>query len=195
MAANEARYAEVETIVQSLEKTQDFLEKLLWWSRSQLVNWIPSWSKISLERVFSETAKIVDPQAAMKDIQLEFPAPVAVDLMADEECLTLILANLITNAIKFSHPGSPVRLETAEARNSFELVVIDQGIGMSERVLERLFVIENKLSTQGTGGETGSGMGLILAQSLAQRNDGGLELASEPGKGTRATLWLPLRKG
>ena len=191
----EARFSDVETVVQSLEKTQDFLEKLLWWSRSQLIDWTPSWSRINLERVFDETAKIVNPLAAMKGIQIEYPAPAAPDLMADEECITLILANLLTNAVKFSHLGSTVRLETSQAANSFELAVIDEGIGMSEKVLERLFVIENKLSTQGTSGETGSGMGLILAQSLAQRIDGGLELTSEPGKGTRATLWLPLRIG
>jgi signal transduction histidine kinase len=63
---------------------------------------------------------------------------------------------------------------------------------MDASTLDRLFRIEDKLSTHGTSGERGSGMGLILSQSLAERNRGSIAMESSPGVGTTATLWLPL---
>jgi signal transduction histidine kinase len=193
MTGLEHKYREVETLAASLDRTNEYLEKLLWWSRTQLRDWVPSWTEVNLEKVFAETGRMLAPLAAAKSISVEFPALPPVQVMADEECVTLILVNLLTNAVKFSHPGSVVSVETARARSSFELTVVDQGVGMDEATQERLFRIENKLSTPGTLGEAGSGMGLILAQTLAQRNNGGLEIRSQPGAGTRVTFWLPLR--
>lgn len=193
MTGLEAKHREVETLAQALDRTTDYLEKLLWWSRTQLRDWVPSWTRVDLARVFEETSKMVSTLAAAKSIRVVYPAAPSVRILADEECVTLILVNLVTNAIKFSQPRSTVAIETASARDSFELTVADEGVGMDDATLERLFRIENKLSTPGTAGEAGNGMGLILAQTLAQRNDGGLEIKSHPGKGTRVTFWLPLR--
>ena len=73
------------------------------------------------------------------------------------------------------------------------IVVEDEGVGMDQPTLERLFRIEDKLTTHGTSGERGSGLGLLLCQSLAQRNNGGVLMESEPWVGTKATLWLPFK--
>jgi signal transduction histidine kinase len=193
MTGLEPKFREVETLAASLDRTNEYLEKLLWWSKTQLRDWVPSWTEVNLERVFAEVERMVAPMAAAKSIRLAFPAVPPVQVMGDEECVTLILVNLVSNAIKFSHPGSEVAVETARARSSFELTVVDHGVGMDDATQERLFSIENKLSTPGTMGEAGSGMGLILAQTLAQRNNGGLEIRSQPSVGTRVTFWLPLR--
>jgi signal transduction histidine kinase len=63
---------------------------------------------------------------------------------------------------------------------------------MDQRSVDRLFRIEDKLTTPGTSDEQGGGLGLILAQSLAQRNDGRITIESTPGVGTKAHLWLPI---
>ena len=63
---------------------------------------------------------------------------------------------------------------------------------MTPETIARLFRIEDKLSTVGTAAELGSGLGLILAQSLAERNGVRIEMDSRLGEGTVASLWLPL---
>ncbi|MFH2113744.1 MAG: ATP-binding protein [Spirochaetota bacterium] len=72
------------------------------------------------------------------------------------------------------------------------LTIQDHGTGMSPETVARLFRIEDTLSTVGTAAEPGSGLGLILAQSLAERNGCQIGLDSRLGEGTAAHLWLPL---
>jgi signal transduction histidine kinase len=191
MSGLEARHSEVETLASSLEKTYDFLEKLLWWGRSQLEDWSPVRVPVDLSQTFERAVGLVRPSAELKEIRLEvapgpYPQPIA-----DPESVQLIVGNLLANAIKFTLPGRTVRLSTTEESGLCRIEVVDEGVGMDAQTLERLFRIEDKLSTHGTSGERGSGMGLLLSQSLAERNGGGITLQSEPGKGTQATVWLP----
>jgi len=191
MSGLEARHSEVETLASALEKTNDFLEKLLWWGRSQLEDWSPVRVPVDLAQTFERAVDIVRPAADTKEIRIEkapgpYPQP-----LADPESVQLIVGNLLANAIKFSLPGRTVRLSAHEESGLCRIEVIDEGVGMDAQTLERLFRIEDKLSTHGTSGERGSGMGLLLSQSLAERNRGGITLHSEPGKGTQATVWLP----
>ena len=190
----EAKHAEVETLAAALEKTNDFLEKLLWWGRSQLEAWSPVPAPVDLVQTFARAVDLVRPSAELKEIRIEVaPGPYPTPL-ADPESVQLIVGNLLSNAIKFSLPGRTVRVGVTEQSGLCRVEVDDEGVGMDEQTLERLFRIDEKLSTHGTTGERGSGMGLLLSQGLAERNRGGITLQSEPGRGTRAIVWLPTQE-
>ena len=191
MTGLESKYFEVETVAAALEKTYDFLEKLLWWSRAQLQDWIPVQEKVDVEKVLAQAVSLVESSAELKKIRLEIPQGPFPSPLADTESVNLILGNLLSNAVKFSFPGHSVRLEVKEIEGICQIAVVDQGVGMDQATLDLLFRIEAKLTMHGTSGERGSGLGLLLAQSLAQRNGGGVLIESQPGVGTRAVLWLP----
>jgi signal transduction histidine kinase len=191
MTGLENKFTEVETLASALEKTNEFLEKLLWWSRAQLQDWVPEQVPIDLSRVLDQSLALVRSAAEMKEIAihcdpLPYPRP-----LADPESVQLILGNLLSNAVKFSLPGRPIRVSVGTELDLCTISILDEGVGMDPATIDRLFRIEDKLTTHGTGGERGSGLGLILAQSLAERNNGGITIESLPGKGTKATLWLP----
>ena len=191
MTGLEAKYTEVETLASALEKTNEFLEKLLWWSRAQLQDWVPSRAALDLDWVLEQSIALVRAAAELKEIPLEVdlgPHPV---VFADPESVQIILGNLLSNAVKFSLPGRTVRVRVRAQSGLARLTVQDQGVGMDQSTQDRLFRIEDKLTTHGTSGERGSGLGLLLAQSLAERNGGGIVIESQPGVGTEATLWLP----
>jgi signal transduction histidine kinase len=193
MTGLEAKHLEVETLTSSLEKTQEFLEKLLWWSKAQLLDWVPALRPIDLAASFDQAVQLVLPLAEPKEVALvvepgPYPKPVA-----DPESVQLILVNLLTNAVKFSVPRSAVRLSACQDGELCRVSVADQGVGMDQETVGRLFRIEDKLTTSGTSGESGSGIGLILAKSLAERNQGAITLESQPEIGTTVHLWLSMR--
>jgi signal transduction histidine kinase len=195
MSGLEAKYAEVETLASALEKTNEFLEKLLWWSRAQLQDWVPDRRAFDLCPVIDASVNLVRSAADLKQIALVNAAGICPWPVADPESVQLILGNILSNAVKFSLPGREVRIEVRENDGHCEITVADEGVGMDATTIARLFRIEDKLTTHGTSGERGSGLGLLLAQSLAQRNGGTVVIESQPGAGTRATLSLPTEGG
>lgn len=188
----EKKRKEMETLAFTLEKTSDYLEKLLWWSRTQLEDWSPQKTAISLEHCLNQAITLLQPRLEMKHITITVQPPPYPLVKADQESIQLILNNLMSNAVKYSNPGKSVHV-SVELLSGFCLVTIqDHGTGMSQETIARLFRIEEKISAIGTAAELGSGLGLILARSLAERNGCRIELDSRLGEGTAAHLWLPL---
>jgi len=190
MSAGDARYAAVQTLASSLEKTNEFLEKLLWWSRTQLHDWVPKRLPLPLEEIFEQSVSLIRSHADLKELAILVSPPPYPTPSGDRECVRLILGNLLSNAVKFSHKGGSVRIQVAQECSVCRITVEDQGVGIDQASLGRLFRIEDKLTTLGTSEEQGNGLGLILVRNLAERNGGRVTLESELGRGTRATLWL-----
>ncbi len=101
--------------------------------------------------------------------------------------LAQALRNLVKNALDASPPEATVRVAVTEQGGEVTFAVEDRGAGMAEEVLSR--ALEPFFTTKPRG--QGMGLGLFLAQSVAEQSGGRLELSSEPGHGTRARLVLP----
>jgi len=191
MSEHEPRYAEVKILASSLEKTNEFLEKLLLWSRSQLQDWVPHQVPLPLEEIFEQSISLIRSHADFKEISILVSPPPYPAALGDRESVRLILGNLLSNAVKFSHKSGAVRVQVREESSQCRITVEDQGVGIDQATLGRLFRIEDKLTTLGTLEEQGNGLGLILVRSLAERNGGRITIESERGTGTRVHLWLP----
>jgi cell cycle sensor histidine kinase DivJ len=103
-----------------------------------------------------------------------------------------MLLNLISNAIKFTDPGGWVRVTARASGDNVEFVISDNGIGIAEQDLPKLgnpFVQANNSYDRSYDG---AGLGLSVVKGLARLHGGRLELASELGEGTIATIVLPL---
>ena len=105
-----------------------------------------------------------------------------------------VLRNLITNAIKFSKTGSEVTIRTNDSGNNVVISIEDEGIGISEKNINRLFKVEESLSTKGTEDEKGSGLGLILCYEFIKINKGTIWVKSIEGKGSTFFISLPKEK-
>jgi len=127
-------------------------------------------------------------QAASVTLAVRLEEPI-LPVQADPERVSLVLTNLIANAVRHSPAGSTVTVATSHSGGSLRFEVADEGQGIapefSERVFERFFRIP------GTRGE-GIGLGLYISREIVQAHGGTMGLQSEPGRGSRFWFSLPL---
>jgi two-component system OmpR family sensor kinase len=118
-------------------------------------------------------------------------APGLPALWADPVLLRRVLDNLLENARKYSEPDTTLRLSAHPEAGGVQLLVSDEGIGIDEQDLPRVFVPffhSDRSRTRATGG---AGLGLALSRRVVEAHGGNIALASRPGQGTTVTVWLP----
>jgi signal transduction histidine kinase len=133
--------------------------------------------------------------AELKQIALveDFPDEVP-EFRSSASNIDRILENFLSNAIKYSPPGKTVTFGCREGPTGVRLWVQDQGPGISAEDRQRLFQPFQRLSAQPTGGESASGLGLAIAQGLAQEINATITVDSEPGHGACFALEIPVHR-
>jgi signal transduction histidine kinase len=115
------------------------------------------------------------------------------ELVGDERLLSHILTNLLSNATKYSNPGSRVFFGVQPEEGQVVFTIRDQGIGIPATDQQWLFTAFHRGSN--VGDRPGSGLGLVLVKRCVELHGGQLQLESAVGVGTTATVRLPLWKG
>ena len=113
---------------------------------------------------------------------------------ADEGKLRQVLVNLITNAIKYSPDGEPVIIEATPAPDLVRVTVRDQGIGIKESDMGRLFKKFQRIADPATRKVPGTGLGLYIVKGLIELQGGRMEVSSEYGKGSAFAFVLPIAR-
>jgi PAS domain S-box-containing protein len=137
-----------------------------------------------------ESASVHVPRSI--DLGLDVDGPVSI--RCDENKLRQVLVNLVDNAVKYSPQGGRVELRVRSSNGSCLIEVADEGLGIPPDERDRIFEKFYRLDPQQTQGVGGSGLGLYICRELVERMDGRLRVESEPGKGSRFTVELPLRR-
>jgi signal transduction histidine kinase len=166
------------------------LENLLHWTRLQMnrVTFTPEPQDLGerVQRAFDDIATT----AAAKGVRLGSDVADLV-VSADASMLDAILRNLIGNGVKFTYPGGHVDVRAHAEGESIVVEVIDDGVGIAPTALEHLFDGSGQRSTQGTSGEPGTGLGLLVCKDLIARHGGRLEVDSASGRGSTFRFRLP----
>jgi signal transduction histidine kinase len=170
----------------------------------QLVNHLFDWSQIQTGRVKTEMQRLhgqsiayncvsyLTGQAMRKNIHISVKIPDSFYIDADERLITKVFMNLISNAIKYSFENESVEISANIYNNDLiEFVVKDKGAGISEVNQEKIFNIAKLFSTEGTKGEKGSGLGLMLAKQIVEKHGGEMWFFSAEGKGSEFHFTLP----
>ncbi|MGE5353232.1 MAG: PAS domain S-box protein [Acidobacteriota bacterium] len=176
----------------SSKKMYELLTNLLEWSRLQTgkIEFKPE--VLNLFSVVYESTTLFSSAAMNKSVQIENLIEKDIYVTADLYSLDTILRNLISNALKFTNEGGKISLSSLILEDSVELRVADSGIGMTEEVMEKVFIIESLFTTSGTNGEKGTGLGLALCKELALKNNWSINVTSRLNEGTEFSLLLPV---
>jgi GAF domain-containing protein/anti-sigma regulatory factor (Ser/Thr protein kinase) len=137
-----------------------------------------------------ESAAVHLPESISLGLSVDGVAPIR----CDENKLRQVLVNLVDNAVKYSPQGGRVELRVRSVNGSCQIEVADEGLGIPPHEHERIFEKFYRLDPQQSQGVGGSGLGLYICRELVERMNGSLRVESEPGKGSRFTVELPLRR-
>ena len=114
------------------------------------------------------------------------------ELLFDKGKIEQVLNNLISNAVKYSQPGTIVTVRIIQNATDVTVSVTDQGQGIPESEIENLFMPFEKASVQSTAGEKSTGLGLSIVRNLIKAHKGKIWVESEVGKGSNFNFTLPL---
>lgn len=184
----------IEGIKSTANSTYGLLENLLTWARSQQNKIAFKPVKTDLLLTATECLTIFENQVQIKGIVLENHMHENIILNADPDMIKTIIRNLVSNAIKFTPRGSKIEIIAEAKQGIAEITVKDSGVGMNKETKQSLFKITKTKSLDGTDGEKGTGLGLILCKEFVERHGGQIRVESEMGKGSSFMFTIPLFK-
>ncbi|MCE5169184.1 HAMP domain-containing histidine kinase [Paenibacillus profundus] len=148
----------------------------------------------SLDEQIRKVIVACEPQWQAKSLQMDLQLE-AVTIIADEDMLSLVWMNLIGNSMKFTPDNGTITIVLSRQSKGIEVVISDNGIGIPEEDLNRVFDRFYKADRSRRRDGNGSGLGLAIVNKVMSLHNGTVALASVSGQGTKVTVTLPLIKG
>ncbi|RLB66881.1 MAG: hybrid sensor histidine kinase/response regulator, partial [Deltaproteobacteria bacterium] len=150
---------------------------------------------VLVDELLTSIVDFIRAQAESRKQSLELELPQGQSLppvFADPMALESIFGNLIANAIKYTQEGGLIKVRVELLDKQLEVAVIDNGFGMEERQLEKLFTKFFRIKTEKTRYITGTGLGLSIVKSLIEKLNGSISVTSKPDHGSTFTVRLPV---
>lgn len=180
-----------EKVLIEANRLGDMVAELIELSRLQGAERLHNVTDVDVDTIVSEAISRHKVAADNAEIEVRTDSPSGLHVLGDQTLLVTALANLVSNAIAYSSPGSPVSISRRKRGDNVEIAVTDRGIGIAledqERVFERFFR-GDKARSRATGG---SGLGLAIVKHVAANHNGSIGVWSKPGTGSTFTLSIP----
>ncbi|MEI7490724.1 MAG: HAMP domain-containing sensor histidine kinase [Bacteroidota bacterium] len=151
-------------------------------------------SEQDLTEVIGETIRMNEMFARAKSIKVKFENPgKRLKIYIDRPKIEQVLTNLLTNSIKYSFPKSKITISIESSPQKVRVSVNDQGQGIKEEELGKLFKPFQKTSTRSTNGEKSTGLGLLIVKKIVEAHKGEIGVTSKFGVGSEFFFTLPLK--
>jgi PAS domain S-box-containing protein len=147
--------------------------------------------RVDLRDVVREAATRVRPQAAAEHSFAVTTGSEPVLVTGDFERLTMVVENLLGNAVKYSPEGGTIGANVGRSGGDAVVTVSDEGVGIEPEQMKTLFTRFGRIITSETSNIPGTGLGLFLCKQYVELHGGKIEVESEPGRGSRFTVALP----
>jgi two-component system sensor histidine kinase/response regulator len=174
-------------------KQLKLINNLLDWSRLRTGRSHMELNKVDVRNAVYNAVSALTGEAVRKNIEIRVYVPADLYIEADEPLFSKVVLNLLENSIKYSTENKSVDIKTSPFNDKFvEFVVRDRGKGIPEPNKHKLFRINKIFSTQGTSGEKGTGLGLILCREIIEKHGGEIWYFSESESGSEFHFTFPL---
>lgn len=176
---------------EEIEKIEDYIEKILYYSRSDNFSKDYVISEVNINKVINESIKFNSKIFIKKHIKLNLNVKKDLCVDTDKKWLLFIINQIIVNALKYTDEGDSITIKSLESDDEKTIIIEDNGVGIKEEDLNRIF---DKSFTGYNGRHENSkstGMGLYLAHKLAKKLGHNITIESEYKKGTRLYIHFP----
>lgn len=177
-------------LTHNVNSIQSLLDNLLAWARSQMRGITPEPEAFHLYDLMTDKISFLHKQAQLKNINIQNNIEKDLQILADKNMIDLVARNLLSNAIKFSNRGGSITLSSTRYKGYSKICIADTGVGIAPEHLANLFCTQN-LSTKGTAGEVGTGLGLRLSKEFIEKNGGKIWAESTLGEGSKFYFTIP----
>jgi two-component system, OmpR family, sensor histidine kinase SenX3 len=179
---------------QEAARLTNLVQDMITLSRIQAAEPIPDPVPVKLDAVVAEALDRCRMKASARGIELVATGTHGLSVLGDEDLLVTALRNLLENAVVYSPDKTRVDVSTRLAgRDAVEISVADQGIGIPERDLERIFERFYRVDPARSRATGGTGLGLAIVKHVTAAHGGEVNVLSTEGAGSTFTLRLPLR--
>lgn len=178
----------LEMMATSSEITYNLLDNLLVWGRSQTGKLKAMPARLKLKDLIDESLELINVGLREKKLKVEVYVSEEHYVEVDRDQLYIVIRNLMSNAMKFTPEKGSIYISSKKLNGEVAVSIRDTGIGIPEAIQNKLFDSKSHVSTNGTRGEKGSGLGLTICREIMQTNDGWMKIDSSSGKGTTITL-------
>lgn len=186
---------QINIIYKTSRQTYELLEQLLLWANSQSGKFVVELCSFSFVDACNDVLKSQINQANEKNIRIKIYDAEKITLTADIEMFKVVMRNLISNAIKFTHHNGRIDVSAKRYNPNEALIAIsDNGQGIEERMLSRLWDLSENTSTPGTNNEKGTGLGLKICKELIEKQGGRIWAESQIGMGSNFNFTLPFKE-
>jgi two-component system, OmpR family, sensor histidine kinase SenX3 len=180
---------------QEAARLTNLVQDMITLSRIQAAEPVPDPVPVQLDAVVAEALDRCRMKASARGIELAATGTHGLTVLGDEDLLVTALRNLLENAVAYSPDKTRVDVSTrpAAADDAVEISVADQGIGIPERDLERIFERFYRVDPARSRATGGTGLGLAIVKHVTAAHGGKVTVVSAEGAGSTFTLRLPLR--
>ena len=148
--------------------------------------------RLSMHDLISENISLIRDPAQKKGIDITFNCSKNITVHANRDLMNMILGNLLTNSVKYSKRGGSVSLACSVKKDEILLIVSDEGIGIKDDELEKIFEEFYRTRTARSLEKDGTGLGLAIVQRAVNSLHGRIQVFSQLNKGTEFHIYLPL---
>ncbi|MGX1930559.1 hybrid sensor histidine kinase/response regulator [Flagellimonas sp. 2504JD4-2] len=190
-----SKIQELENIVVSTKFAQNLVNDFLDISKMESGNIDLTEEMVEVQSFLETNIRFNQVFADKKNISLK--SKIKVDKLTsafDKNKMNQVLNNLITNAIKFSHEGTTIRLEAEKKGNTLILSLQDEGLGIPKSEIDQLFNPFAKTSVKSTAGEKSTGLGLMIVKKIVDAHNAKISVISEVGVGSCFKIELPIKE-
>ncbi|HEV2218804.1 MAG TPA: ATP-binding protein [Candidatus Dormibacteraeota bacterium] len=183
--------AVVPLLVAKADEVNSMLEQMIETSRLEDGRLALKKERSDIAGLTEDAVKNLGPLVFDHELDIELPPePLWADV--DPDRLQIVVRNLVSNAVKYSPPGTPIAITVSRQSDHARVAVTDKGIGIEREDQGNLFKRFGRIESAATAHTAGAGLGLWLSREIARMHDGDLTVESEPAKGSTFTLEIPL---
>ncbi len=181
----------IERSIVQLKRLEKLVDQLLSLSELEMKKYVPNFSTVNISQMLLEVKDEMAYRWKAKNVKVKIDSPKELFIYTEGSALYRILTNLLSNSIKYSYESGEIKIEVVEEREKVEISIEDNGIGIKEEEIPRIFERFYRASNSSETDAKGMGLGLALVKHLCEVIKANIKVHSRYTLGTTFTVVLP----